>query len=120
MTYNKALDALNLYLDGDIDLDALEERIIPLAWDTEFEDQDLIDLVSIEIAYINDGISDDAIFKARIADIVASRRDIVIAINDISKETQVVKSFDNNSVIHITYVQPKPIIDYRFEAQFSS
>ncbi len=72
MTDNKALEALNLYLSGRIDLDSLEERILPLAWDNEFEDQDLIDLVLIEIAYINDGVSDESMFRARVAEIAAT------------------------------------------------
>ena len=47
MIGDKAREALNLYLNGDIDIDALEERVISLAWDAEFEDQHLIDQVAI-------------------------------------------------------------------------
>lgn len=43
MDGNKAREALKLYLNGDIDIDALEARAISLAWDAEFEDQYLID-----------------------------------------------------------------------------
>ena len=45
MPDNIALEYLKLYLNGDIDFDALEERIIPLGFDDEFEYQDLIDLI---------------------------------------------------------------------------
>ena len=72
MAHNVALDALRLYLKCDIDLDALEERIIPLAWDAEFADQDLVDEIFIEIAYINDGVSDEDIFRERVSKIAAS------------------------------------------------
>ena len=68
-----ALDALQRYLNGDIGLDALEERIIPLAWDNNFEDQSLIGELFIEIAYINDGVSDEDIFRKRVSRIAAVR-----------------------------------------------
>ena len=68
-----ALDALKRYLNGDIGLDALEERIIPLAWDNNFEDQSLIGELFIEIAYINDGVSDEDIFRERVSRIAAVR-----------------------------------------------
>ena len=80
MTDHIAMDALNFYLKGDIDLDALEERVLPLAWDAEFEDQELIGSILIEIAHINDGMLDEAAFRERVAEIAASRRDIVIAV----------------------------------------
>lgn len=35
MTKDKALDALNLFLNGDINLDALEDRVVPLTWNSE-------------------------------------------------------------------------------------
>ena len=49
---NKILDAIQLYLIGDIDIDSLEYRAITLAWDDELEDQDLVDQVTIELVYI--------------------------------------------------------------------
>ena len=73
MADNIALDALKRYLDGDMDLDALEHRIIPLAWDAEFADQDLVDEICIEIAYINDGVSNEDIFRERVSQLAASR-----------------------------------------------
>ena len=66
---DKILETLRLYLIGDIDLDSLEDRIIPFAWDTEFTDQDLIDQIAVEIAYIKDGVSDESTFRKRIAEI---------------------------------------------------
>ena len=73
MADNIALDALNLYLNGDIDLDALEDQIIPLAWDSNFRDQDLIGEIFIEIAYINDGVSDENMFRERVSQLAAAR-----------------------------------------------
>ena len=73
MADNIALDALKLYLNGDIDLDAFEDRIIPLAWDNNFKDQSLIGEIFIEIAYINDGVSDEDIFRERVSQIAAAR-----------------------------------------------
>ena len=72
MTKDKAFDALNLFLDGDIDLDALEDRVVPLAWDSEYENQDLVDIISIELAYIKDGISDEPLFRERVVEAVSS------------------------------------------------
>ena len=74
MADNIASDALDLYLKGDIDLDALEERIVPLAWVPEFEDPELVGIVLTEIAYINDGVSDETIFRTRMAEIAAPMR----------------------------------------------
>ena len=73
MADNTALDALKLYINGDIDLDALEERVIPLAWDNDFKDQELIGELFIEIAYVNDGVSDENIFRERVSQLAASR-----------------------------------------------
>ena len=74
MADNIASDALKLYLKGDIDLDALEERIVPLAWAPEFEDHELVGIVLTEIAYINDGVSDETIFRTRMAEMAAPMR----------------------------------------------
>ena len=73
MADNIALDALKRYLNGDIDLDALEERVIPLAWDNDYIEQDLIGEICIEIAYINDGVSDENMFRERVSRIAAAR-----------------------------------------------
>ena len=66
MAEDKVLEALNLYLMGDIDLDTLEDRVIPLAFTTEYDDNDLIDHIAIELAYIKDGISDEPLFRERL------------------------------------------------------
>ncbi len=77
MSDNIAFDVLELYLNGDIDFDALEERIVTLSWDPEHEDHDLVGLVLIEICYIKDGVSDEEIFRARVAEAAAPMRDVV-------------------------------------------
>ena len=73
MADNMALEALKLYLNGDIDLDALEERIIPLAWDNDFKDQELIGELFVEIAYVNDGVSDEDTFRERVSQLASVR-----------------------------------------------
>ncbi len=65
------LEALKLYLDGDIDLDTLEYRVITLLWDDETEDQDLVDQIAVELVYIKDGVSDESIFRTRMAEIAS-------------------------------------------------
>ena len=72
------LEALKLYLDGDIDLDSLEYRVITLAWDDDFEDQELVDRIAVELVYIMDGVSDESIFRTRMAEI-ASRIPTAVA-----------------------------------------
>ena len=66
---DEILETIRLYLSGDIDLDTLEYRVITLAWDDEFEDQDLVDRIAIELIYIKDGLSDESAFRTRIAEI---------------------------------------------------
>jgi len=82
MTINKAQEVMRLYLSGDIGIDALEERVISLAWDAEFEEQYLIDQVAIELSYIKDGLSDESAFRARIGKMIASppKQDAIIAV----------------------------------------
>ena len=65
------LEALKLYLDGDIDLDTLEYRVITLLWDDETEDQDLVDQIAVELVYIKDGVSDESTFRTRMAEIAS-------------------------------------------------
>ena len=68
---DNVLKALKLYLNEEIDLDALEYRVITLAWDDEFEDQDLVDRIAIELVYIKDGLSDESAFRTRVAEIAS-------------------------------------------------
>ena len=72
MDDNIALETLNLYLNYEIPFDTLEECIIRLGFDDTFEHQDLVDLITIEIAYILDGISDEPLFRERIVEAVSS------------------------------------------------
>lgn len=70
MTKDKALDALNLFLNGDIDINTLEERVVPLAWNSEYKNQDLVDLISVELAYFKDGLSGESLFRERLAEAI--------------------------------------------------
>lgn len=75
----KILEALELYLVGDIDIDSLEDRIIPPLWSAQLEvDQDLIAQIAVELVYIKDGVSDEALFRTRVAEI-ASRVPAAVA-----------------------------------------
>ena len=75
---HQILKTVQLYLLGDIDIDSLEDRIVPLAWDTEFEDQELLDEILFELVYIKDGVSDEALFRTRMTEI-ASRLPAAVA-----------------------------------------
>lgn len=69
----KILETLELYLAGDIDLDSLEDRIIPLLWSAQLEaERDLIAEIAVELIYIKDGLSDESIFRTRVAEILAA------------------------------------------------
>ena len=68
----KILEALALYLKEDIDLDSLEDRIIPLLWSAQQEaDRNLIAEIAVELVYIKDGVSDESIFRTRMAEIAS-------------------------------------------------
>ena len=69
------LETIRLYLIGDIDLDALERRIISLAWDDEFDDQELVDRIAAELVYIKDGVSDESTFRTRVAKILTQSQE---------------------------------------------
>ena len=68
------LRILEQYLIGEIDIDALEDQLIPLAWSVEGEDADLIDEFAAELAYVKDRVSDEGMFRERVAGLVARRR----------------------------------------------
>ena len=69
---NEIPEILRLYLGGGIDFDTLENRIISLAWDPdEREDQLLLDTILAEIFYIWDNVSDEPLFRERIAQLIA-------------------------------------------------
>lgn len=73
---HQILKAVQLYLMDDIDVDSLEDRIVPLAWETEFKDQDLLNEILVELIYIKDGLSDEPIFRTRMAEILAQTQDV--------------------------------------------
>ena len=69
---NIILETLGLYLTGDIDIDSLEDRIIPLLWSAQLEEErDLIAQIAVELVYIKDGLSDESAFRTRMAEIAS-------------------------------------------------
>ena len=75
---DRVLGELRLYLIGEIDFGTLEDRVIPLAWDAECDDRDLIDQVAVEISYVKDAVSDEVLFRSRMAELAAPKADLVI------------------------------------------
>ena len=65
-------DTLRLYLNGEIDLDTLEYRVIALTWGDKSIDQGLVDRIAVELVYIMDGVSDEELFRTRAAEILAA------------------------------------------------
>lgn len=68
---DKVLATLRLYLDGEIALVELEERVITLAMSPDTADFDPIDEVAVELSYLKDQVSDEAAFRRSMSDIVA-------------------------------------------------
>ena len=66
---DEIFETLRLYLAGEINVDSLEDKIIPFAWETEFEDQELLDAILFELIYIKDGLTDESAFRTRMAEI---------------------------------------------------
>ncbi len=76
------LETLKLYLDGQIDLVTLEDRIIPLAWNADCDGRDIIDQIAIEMAYVRDNVSDEDLFKARVSKLGAPKPKRIHALAD--------------------------------------
>lgn len=57
------IDVLSDFVSGRTNLDEFESEILPLAWQSDCE---LIDLVLIEVSYVNDGVSDEETCRERI------------------------------------------------------
>ena len=66
--------ALRLYLNDSIDFDSLEDRIIPVAFEAEAEDGGPVFEVVAEIAYVKDRVSDEGVFRERVAGLVAGQQ----------------------------------------------
>ena len=69
---DRIIHALRLYLNDTIDFDSLEDRIVPIAF--EAEDGGLVLEVLAELAYVKDRVSDEGMFRERVAGLVARRR----------------------------------------------
>ena len=65
------LALLNSYLKNQVDIDAINDWIARSGWDVPVEERDLIARVALELAYIDDGHSDEELFRSRIRDVVA-------------------------------------------------
>ena len=67
---SRIFEILRPYLIGDIDFDTLEDRVIPLAWEVDGEDRDLVDQIAVEISYVKDDASAENLFRVRVADLI--------------------------------------------------
>ena len=64
------LALLNSYLKNQVDIDAINDWIARNVWDVPVEERVLIDRVALELAYIDDGYSDEELFRNRIREII--------------------------------------------------
>ena len=74
---NRTLSILRLYLSEDLDLETLENHVIVSAPNAEGEFREFIDQVAVEIFYVWDGLSEEDLFRERIAELVALAPDNV-------------------------------------------
>ncbi len=69
---DELINLLESYLRNKMAIEAISDWIATNAWDTTSDLADLIDQVSIELSYMDDGISNEKQFRSRIAEILAS------------------------------------------------
>ena len=77
---NVILQTLESYLRGEIGYEDIEDRVIPLAWEVEWVDEELIDRIAVELSYLKDRTSDEEQFRARIEEI-ATRQTYMVSID---------------------------------------
>ena len=122
---NRVLDALRLYLIGEIDFETLENRVIPLAWDARSDDQDLIDQVAVEFSYVKDAVSDEILFRSRMAELAAPKADLVIGPDNSTaddtlrrRETRTaVRTGGNDVNVRVTYGEPATVTNHYLAVQ---
>ena len=71
---DQILQSLTAYVIGEIDMDALDDAIIPLLWELDDNDHvahDLIDRVAAEMCMVKDDALDEATFRARMREIAS-------------------------------------------------
>lgn len=76
---NRILSMLRLYLSEDLDMETLENHVIVSAPNAEGEFREFIDQIAVEIFYVWDGVSDEDLFRERVAELVALASDNVSA-----------------------------------------
>jgi hypothetical protein len=72
----RVLEILRLYLNGEMDLDSLEDQVVRLAFKADDQDSQLVYEVLAEIAYVKDKVSDEPTFTDRIGGIVTEAESI--------------------------------------------
>ena len=61
----EALHSLELYLNGAVDFETFEDRIVWMALDAEVTEGAIVFELLAEIIYVRDGVSDDDMFRKR-------------------------------------------------------
>ena len=82
------LALLASYLEEKTGIDSIREWIALNVWDQPPETREHIDQVAVELAYINDGVSDEEAFRVRMAEILVP----TVAINDPRESDNAVSS----------------------------
>ena len=76
------------YLEEKTGIESIQEWIALNVWHRSPEARDLIDQVAVELAYINDRVSDEEAFRVRMAEILVP----TVAINDTRESNNAVSS----------------------------
>ena len=94
---DKVPETLRLYLNDKIDFDTLEDRLILIAFDPQNqEEQDAADLVFAEFFCVRDGVSDEALFRERMAELVGPEDDEALFRERVAEH--IIRPEDNSAV----------------------
>lgn len=113
----RILSMLSDYLIGDIDFNSLEDLVIPLAWEVEGEESDLVDRLAAEMACVKDFTLEEAEFRSRVTEIVRPKPDIAFQDATGQMDTAIWTGLDSRNVV-IKYREPAATIDHRLVVQF--
>jgi hypothetical protein len=112
------INLLRAYVDQQIGIDEIRHWIARNVWDMAQADRYLVDQVAVELAYVDDGSSDEESFRLRISEMVAPTLVFTFPNQELSSNTTL-SSNDVHKTFRISIEEPGKTDEIRLEAAFA-